>query len=238
MRQSSKCSFVQSLVEKETSVIAEKKSAKRSSFARLEHRSKIKSRSINEDLLQEHLNQSDCSLNQNLNLNDKKTFNSTSTELTSINCIAFSSQISYLIIENLYHKQKALLVKVEKELKTKVLEIKIYLEELERLDAKKIAEQVVVQAKKAVAAAQKAMKQEAVVVEKTVKQVVMKAVKSETCSKDINFFDSIMMMNLSELHFSVNCASFLQNLNEQAVKYQKSSVLKALQTSFRDSALI
>ena len=78
------------------------------------------------------------------------------------------------------------------------------------------------------------MKQEVVVVEKTAKQ----AVKSETCVKNIDFFDSIMMMNLSELHLSVNCASFLQNLNEQAVKYQESSVLKTLQTSLRDSALV
>ena len=173
-----------------------------------------------------HMRQSsNCLLTQSLV--EKETFSSTSTELVSINCIAFSSQTSYLIIENLYHKQKTLLVKVEKELKTKVLEIKIYLEELERLDAKK-----------AVAVAQKAMKQEAVVVEETAKQAVMKAVKSETCSKDIDFFDFTMMMNLSELHLSVNCASFLQILDEQAVKYQKSNVLKALQTSLRDSVLI
>ena len=153
---------------------------------------------------------------------------STSMKLTSLSCIAFSSQTSYLIIENLYHKQKTLLVKIEKELKTKVLKIKIYLKELERLDAKK-----------AVVVAQKAMKQEVVVVvEKTAKQVVMKAVKLETCSKDIDFFDFTMMMNLSKLHLYVNCASFLQILNEQAVKYQKSNVLKTLQTNLRDSALI
>ena len=47
-----------------------------------------------------------------------------------------------------------------------------------------------------------------------------------------------MMMNLSKLHLSVNCASFFQNLNEQAIKYQESNVLKALQTNLRDSVLV
>ena len=39
---------------------------------------------------------------------------STSTRFASINDIAFSSQVFYLIIKNLYHKQKVLLVKSEK----------------------------------------------------------------------------------------------------------------------------
>ena len=163
---------------------------------------------------------------------------SASAELAPINCIAFSSQISYLIIEDLYHKQKALLAKAEEELEARVLEIKAYLEELEMLDAKEAAEQAAVQAKEAAAAAQKAMEQEAAAAEEAAKQAVMEAAKPEACSKDIDFFDSIMMVNLSELHLSVNCASFLQNLGEQAAKYQESSVLKALQTSLRGSALI
>ena len=40
--------------------------------------------------------------------------NSTSTKIVSINDIIFSSQIFYLIIKNLYHKQRVLLVKNEK----------------------------------------------------------------------------------------------------------------------------
>ena len=49
---------------------------------------------------------SNCSFVRNLN--EKKIFiiDSTSTKSASINCIAFSSQIFYLIIENLYHTQK------------------------------------------------------------------------------------------------------------------------------------
>ena len=247
-RQSSNCLLTRILNDIETtSAIAKMKSTKRSSSAKLEHESKIKSRIINENLLQEHLNQSDRSLNQVLSLNEKKTstaistivlkdsssisVNSTSTESASINCIAFSSQTSYLIIENLYHKQKTLLVKIEKELKTKILEIKIYLKELEMLDAKKIAEQVVVEAEKAAIVIQNTMKQKTVA-------VVIEAVKSETCVKNIDFFDFIMMINLSELQLSASSASFFQRLREQAVKYQKNSVLKALQTSLRDSALV
>ena len=97
---------------------------------------------------------------------------STSMKLASLNCIAFSSQTSYLIIENLYHKQKALLVKIEEELKTRVLEIKVYLEELEELDAKKAA--IVIQ---------KAMKSEVVAAlkssSKTIFSKFLKLFKSE-----------------------------------------------------------
>ena len=41
---------------------------------------------------------------------------STSTKLVSINCIAFSPQIFYLIIEDLYHKQKTLFAKIKEDL--------------------------------------------------------------------------------------------------------------------------
>ena len=58
---------------------------------------------------------SKCSFVQDLNENE--ILNSTSTKFASINCIAFSSQIFYLIIKNLYHTQKILLVKIKKELK-------------------------------------------------------------------------------------------------------------------------
>ena len=54
---------------------------------------------------------SKCSFVQDLNENE--TSNSTSTKFVSINCIAFSSQILYLIIKDLYHKQKTLLAKIE-----------------------------------------------------------------------------------------------------------------------------
>ena len=60
---------------------------------------------------------SNCSFVQILNENETSatiSINTTSTKFVSINCIAFSSQIFYLIIENLYHKQKTLLVKSEK----------------------------------------------------------------------------------------------------------------------------
>ena len=58
---------------------------------------------------------SKCSFVQNLNKNE--TSNSTLTKSVSINCIEFSSQIFYLIIKNLYHTQKILLVRIEKKLK-------------------------------------------------------------------------------------------------------------------------
>ena len=54
---------------------------------------------------------SKCSFVQNLNKNE--TSNSISTKSVSINCIAFSPQIFYLIIIDLYRKQKTLLVKSE-----------------------------------------------------------------------------------------------------------------------------
>ena len=59
---------------------------------------------------------SNCSFVKNSN--EKKTFiiDSTSTKSVSINCIAFSPQIFYLIIKNLYHKQQTLLAKIEKNL--------------------------------------------------------------------------------------------------------------------------
>ena len=62
---------------------------------------------------------SNCSIIQILNENEISTVisvNATSTKFASINCIAFSSQIFYLIIENLYHKQKILLTKIEENL--------------------------------------------------------------------------------------------------------------------------
>ena len=60
-----------------------------------------------------HMRQSlKCSFVQDLNENE--TSNSTSTKFASINCIAFSPQIFYLIIIDLYRKQKTLFVKSEK----------------------------------------------------------------------------------------------------------------------------
>ena len=69
---------------------------------------------------------SNCVFAQELNIIFKETsiiisiialIDSTSTKSASINCIAFSPRILYLIIKNLYYTQKILLVKVEKELK-------------------------------------------------------------------------------------------------------------------------
>ena len=66
---------------------------------------------------------SNCVFVQELNITFKETsivisvialINSTSTKFVSSNCIAFSSQIFYLIIKDLYHKQKTLFVKSEK----------------------------------------------------------------------------------------------------------------------------
>ena len=48
---------------------------------------------------------------------------STSTKSVSINCIAFSPQTPYLIIKNLYHKQKTLLAKIEENLKTETCDV-------------------------------------------------------------------------------------------------------------------
>ena len=50
--------------------------------------------------------------------------NSTSTKFVSINCIAFSSQIFYLIIIDLYRKRKTLLVKIEENVKTFMISYK------------------------------------------------------------------------------------------------------------------
>ena len=71
-----------------------------------------------------HMRQlSNCVFVQELNITFKETLiiisvialiNSTSMKFASINDIAFSSQVFYLIIKNLYHKQKTLLVKNEK----------------------------------------------------------------------------------------------------------------------------
>ena len=64
-----------------------------------------------------HMRQSlKCSFVQSLNKNE--TSSSTSTKSVSINYIAFSSQIFYLIIVDLYRKQKILFVKTEKNVKT------------------------------------------------------------------------------------------------------------------------
>ena len=70
-----------------------------------------------------HMRQSsNCVFAQELNITFKETsiaisvialIDSTSTKSASINCIAFSSQIFYLIIKYLYHKQKTLLAKIE-----------------------------------------------------------------------------------------------------------------------------
>ena len=66
-----------------------------------------------------HMRQSlNCSFVQKLNKKETSTNiliveDSTSTEFVSINYIVFSSQILYLIIENLYHKQQILLAKTE-----------------------------------------------------------------------------------------------------------------------------
>ena len=88
----------------------------------------------------------------------------------------------------------------------------------------------VIKAKKAAVVAQKATEQEAV--------DVIKAVKSEICVKNLDFLDSIMQVNLwKNFRISVNSASFLHHMIEFVVNYQEKSVLKALKTSLRDSAL-
>ena len=69
------------------------------------------------DFMKAHTRQSsNCSFVKNSD--EKKAFiiDSTSTKSASINCIAFSPQILYLIIEDLYHKQQTLLAKIEKDL--------------------------------------------------------------------------------------------------------------------------
>ena len=91
---------------------------------------------------------------------------------------------------------------------------------IEKLETKKIF--IVVQ---------KIMKQEIVV-------VVIEAIKSETCFKNINFFDFIMQINFwKKFRISINNASFLYHLIEFAVKYKKKSILKVFFRCFRDSAL-
>ena len=72
-----------------------------------------------------HMRQSpNCVFAQELDITSKETpvaipaialVDSTPTEPAPINCIASSPQIPYLIIEDLYHKQKALLAKIEAE---------------------------------------------------------------------------------------------------------------------------
>ena len=105
----------------------------------------------------------------------------------------------------------------------------LYDKKFEKFDIKKTLEQIVIETKKIVIVAQKVMKQKVV--------VVIETTKFEIDVKNINFFDFFMMMNLSKLHFFVNCANFFQKLNEQSIKYQENNVLKTLKTNFRDFVL-
>ena len=84
---------------------------------------------------------------------------------------------------------------------------------------------------KAFIVAQEIMKQEIVV-------VVIEAIESKICVKNINFFDSTMQIDFwNEFRISVFSASFLQHLIEIAVNYREKSVIKILFQCFRDSAL-
>ena len=86
---------------------------------------------IKRDLMKAYRRQSsNCVFVQKLNMIFKETsiaisiialIDSTSTKSASINCIAFSPQTFYLIIIDLYRKQKILLVKIEKNVKTFII---------------------------------------------------------------------------------------------------------------------
>ena len=67
--------------------------------------------------------------------------------------------------------------------------------------------------------------------------VAIEAAKSETCVKNINFFDFTMILNLFEFCISVFSANFLHHLIEIAVNYQEKSIIKILFQCLRDSAL-
>ena len=92
-----------------------------------------------------------------------------------------------------------------------------------------LANEAIMNAKKAAAIIQKIIKQKAV--------AVIDAVKSEICVKNIKFFDFTMFLNLLDFQLSVNSACFLHHLIEIVVNYQKKSVLKILFQCLRDSAL-
>ena len=83
---------------------------------------------LKRDSMKAHMRQSsNCVFVQELDITFKETsvaisiialVDSTLTKSVSIKYIAFSPQILYLIIEDLYHKQKTLLVKTEENVKT------------------------------------------------------------------------------------------------------------------------
>ena len=65
---------------------------------------------------------------------------------------------------------------------------------------------------------------------------VIETIKSEICTKNINFFDFIMQVNFWEkFRISINDANFLHHLIEFAVKYKK-NILKILSRCLCDSA--
>ena len=80
-----------------------------------------------------------------------------------------------------------------------------------------IIRKILKNAKKIEIIIQKVMKQKIVVVI----VVVMKIIKFKICVKNINYFDFILMLNLSKLRFFASNANFFQKLNEQSIKYQK-----------------
>ena len=66
----------------------------------------------------------------------------------------------------------------------------------------------------------------------------IEAAKLDACSKNIDFFDPTMQIDLwEEFRISANSASFLYHLTESAVKYRKKSILKVLSRCLRGSAL-
>ena len=61
-----------------------------------------------------------------------------------------------------------------------------------------------------------------------------KIVKFEIFVNDIDFFDFTLQLNMFELHLSTSNASFLQQLKNSTIKYQKQNILDVLNKCFRD----
>ena len=67
-------------------------------------------------------------------------------------------------------------------------------------------------------------------------EIVNETLKLEVFVNDINFFDFTLQFDMLELHLSISNASFLQQLKNSTIKYQKQSILEILNKCFRDFA--
>ena len=65
---------------------------------------------------------------------------------------------------------------------------------------------------------------------------IKEVLKFEVLINDIDFFDFTLQMNMFELRLTTSSASFLQQLKNSTIKYQKQSILDVLDKCLRDLA--